>query len=87
MNAECIICFEIVDKQEKFETECGCKYTAHLECISKWNDKCVLCNHPTKPVYNSYTHDIILERIIKFVIFCIVVSGIYTILVITNFHL
>ncbi len=87
MNAECIICFETVDKQEKCETGCKCKYTAHIDCISKWNDKCVLCNQPTKTDSNSYTYDIILERIIQFVIFCIVVSGIYTILVFINFHL
>ena len=46
---ECIICYEPVYKNELYDPECGCKYTAHAQCIHEWNGKCIICDKPPKP--------------------------------------
>jgi hypothetical protein len=43
---ECIICLDNVPSNEQSTIECGCNYIVHIQCIEKWNGKCVICNEP-----------------------------------------
>ena len=46
---ECIICYDLVSATDLYTPDCGCKYTAHVQCIREWNGTCIVCNSPPKP--------------------------------------
>ncbi len=73
MNSECIICFETVDNIDKHHNICDCKYTAHTKCISKWNEKCVMCNYSLITV--SDKRDLLFDRSVIFITTCVIIGG------------
>lgn len=76
MNNDCIICFEPVSKLDEHKPECDCKYTAHTQCITKWNNKCVICN---KLTIVSSMRERILDRILVCLFTFVVLCGVYVI--------
>ncbi len=81
MNNECVICFEPVSKIDYHIVECECKYTVHTECISKWNEKCLMCNKPTKSGMTAVVipnrREVILERMIICAALCVTICFLY----------
>ena len=87
MNNECIICFETVDNLDKYDNICDCKYTAHTKCISKWNEKCVMCNKNASLIVVSVNRDLLFDRSVIFITTCVIIGGIYAITVYGNLRL
>lgn len=89
MNNECVICFEPVSKIDQHTVECECKYTAHVECISKWNQKCLMCNEPTKTgmieVVIPNRREVMLERMLIFAALCAIICFVYIVIQDTRF--
>ena len=86
MNNECIICFETVDNYDKYNNICDCKYTVHTKCISKWNEKCVMCNKQIL-ITVSDKRDLLFDRCVIFVTVCVIIGGIYAISVYGNLRI
>lgn len=54
-NQHCVICFEIVDRnEEQFKFQCQHKKYMHTQCI-RTLDKCPLCR--TASIYNVISHN------------------------------
>ena len=86
MNSECIICFETVDNPDKYHNICDCKYTVHTKCISKWNEKCVMCNKQIL-IAVSDKRDLLFDRCVIFITACVIIGGIYAISVYGNLRI
>jgi hypothetical protein len=80
-NDDCVICFEHVADDDKYINECECKYTVHAECVSKWDEKCLMCNKPTQSVLiaiaESNRREVVLERLLLFFVVFSITGGIY----------
>jgi len=89
MNNECVICFETVDNLDKYYNICDCKYTAHIKCVSKWNEKCIMCNKPINAVLISVSdrRDLLFDRSAIFITICVIIGGIYAISVYGNLRI
>ena len=82
MTNDCIICFEQVIKADEYITECGCKYTVHIKCIEQWNEKCVMCNKPTKIIPDP--RELIIHRIYYYLLLSFIMGVICIILRYSN---
>ena len=71
---KCIICFEekcisnpLFEAKDIFESNCGCIYFVHKDCLNTWKNikkkdfLCVNCNSPAKLINKAMDTDIILE--------------------------
>lgn len=78
---ECIICYEPISKNELYIPNCGCKYNAHIECVTQWNGTCIICNAIPKPTLRRTIIDILKTLICGvMIVVCILVIAVIAIL-------